>query len=198
MPLAHALTTWAHLRPYLDRDGIDRTHCEELIDAATVEFEKCTGKPLIIRTFAEDSEASIAPGCLGGAPTIWLEHRPVVSVTSISDGTETIPPTSYVVHKARGGLQYVGGRWPAPTLGSLWTVTFTAGFFADVAAVDENVRRACHQQVSYWLNLPREANISVSGQAGTTTHRLPGWGEDESPLLPEVRAALVKYSGQEA
>lgn len=155
MPLSYALTTWPHLKAALRSRVDDELRAEQLIDAATVAIENYLRFPVVQRSFTEKY--------YGGARRLFLQHYPITSITSIQDDqtpATSVASTSYHLNADEGWLEYIGGNWPTPIYA--WTVTYVAGVAADVDAVPENIREACHLTVADILGQPQRP---VSGES---------------------------------
>jgi hypothetical protein len=186
--LTYALTTWPHLKAYLRSEVEDPLLAEALIDAATVAIEAKVRNALVSRAFTDQHSGGVN-GHRGGAKRLYLSRYPINSITSITDSgtpTNTIAATDYTVHHAF--LEHVAS-WPAPTNPGHWAIVFNAGRFASIDAVDENARLACHMQVAYWLNRPREPVVSVSGSGRSRSYEFIG----TPTLIPEVLPLLADY-----
>jgi len=161
----YALTTWPHLKAHLRIEVGDILLMEQLIDAASQRLDGRCRKPLRQREFTEAHSGGQGL-CRGGAKRIWLNHRPIVSVTSIRDdqGTPaTVEATDYTILRNEGALEH-HAHWPEPLY--RWNITFIAGFFATVDAVDEVMRAACHRLVEHLYNAVTNGEAARSTQLG--------------------------------
>lgn len=135
----------------------------------------------------------------GGTKFLYLQHYPVVSITSIVDEASTptsIAAADYYVRKDVGILEHYS-VWPTPykyasgtEIPGEWIVTLVAGWFASVAAVTWDVKDAC-------LSLVAEALYRTSGsvseiESGTLRVKFAGEGEN-AKLPPNVRATMGRY-----
>lgn len=197
MALTYAVTTVPHLLAYLQRSADDLLLLEQLIDGATIAFEKYCKKPLVTRAFTEKHTGG-PNGKRGGSKELFLDHRPIVSVTSIQDDQSTpatVPSADYQVLAEEGILEH-HAHWPAPIYH--WNVAFTAGHFTTTEAVDENVRLAAHVQIDHWLSGPERAgleSIDRGDETRTFRHDSMNTMVSSRSLLPEVQALLAGYRG---
>lgn len=160
MPLAYALSTWPQAQPWLEQVGHvkDPTWVEQMLDAATVRIEHETGATFVQRSFTERRRGGVL-GVRGGAKRIYLDHYPVVSVTSITDeDSDTVAAADYRILEDLGALEH-DGRWPVPT--GEWSIVYTAGRYASTDAVAEDVRLACNLLVSHWIGAREDGGGSV-------------------------------------
>src|SRR5213593_1630311 len=147
MALTYALITDAEAR--LGRGMPTGTDFADLIDAlidsSTQAIEDHCNNIFVIRTVTE----KVMWERIAAKNIIALRKYPIVSVTSIVDQAATpnsIPSTWYWIDPDRGFLVANGG-WQIPVdangFATYWTVTYSAGRYANTAAVDPVLKNAC-------------------------------------------------------
>lgn len=143
------------------------TLLSSLITAASLAIRQaCNGTIYIQQSFTEDYDMGKRPGELGNARRVYLLHRPIVSVTSITDDdSSTISSDDYTVIAEQGVLEH-DCWWPSPA--GRWTVIYTAGKYADLTSVPENVKLACKLEINRLLlrRVPGQTSRNVSGRSG--------------------------------
>ena len=118
---------------------------ELMINAATLAIEKYTGRAFVTRTVTNEEQGVGPNGYKYGFKTLTLNWLPITAVASvIDDASITVPANDYAIWKYRG-LEHVG-HWPAP-LGQYgdngkYKVTYSAGEYANTAAVPADVKQA--------------------------------------------------------
>ncbi len=189
MPASYALLTLQEAQEYLGNPA-DTAVLDALIDDITLALEAWAQTFFVQRQTSEDYERP------AGAE-LWLRRSPVVSVTSITDPAgNSVAATDYAVIKPRGLLRRPGG-WPVPVDANgheaVWTVTYTAGRWADTAAVPANVRLGAKLFVAerYLKRQPGVVREVVQGvgdvsYAGLVTRQYP-------EIPPEVAQLLAPY-----
>lgn len=131
----------------------------------------------------------------GGCSTIWLDERPVTSITSITvnGGTPLVANTSYRAHRSHNDRSLLSGRVDAvsgtalSTFDTGWdavSVTYVAGRFADTASVDERFKTAARITLR---NQWRQYDIGSSrlDEYDVPTHPFPTFA------LPKAAAQLL-------
>ncbi len=188
MALSYALTTVANVKGFLRT--FDPEHdplLDTLVDAATVAIEKHIQSPVIQRSFTEDYSGGVTDSCLGGAKRIYLRQYPIVSVTSITDdNSETIGAADYTIVAQRGILEN-DGVWERPE--GRWTIVYTAGLFAAVEDVTEDIQLAAHRLIAIWFHDSRQPVTAASGPGSTGT---ASYGTDTVDV--RTKAALMTLS----
>lgn len=126
---------------------------------ASLAIESMCGSTVFIqRAFTEDYTAG-NNGRLGGSKRLYLNHLPIVSVTSITDDdSNTVAGTEYTIIANDGVLEH-DTYWPSPV--GRWTVVYTAGHFADTDDVDWDVKE--------WARVVALRNKSFKGDPLQTT-----------------------------
>jgi uncharacterized phiE125 gp8 family phage protein len=114
---------------------------EDLIKRATDEIEKIIGGPVINQ---EVTERHNTPGW----PRLVLNHRPVVSLTSITDNGKD-RTDEVVVLNNKGILLLKRGRFSRTSYGV--EVTYITGYGSDVESIPQDIRHACVLFVQYWF-----------------------------------------------
>lgn len=172
MALSYALSTYPHLQAWLKRD-VDMQLAEELIDAATLGIERALGNvAFVARTITAErhdgGRGHVGGRDRGGAKRLYLHWTPIASVSAIADDqtptASTVPATDYEIEP-----EYLEHHttWPVPFY--RWKVTYSAGHFASVTAVTEDVRLACHRLVAHMLIGPQgPVSSEAKGDASVT------------------------------
>lgn len=210
---AHALITLEEVKALL---GITSTSFDDkltgIINFQSARLDRWCRVGLVQRTYVEQylgsakDERTFYPELAnpdrefftgGQTREIALRHYPVVSVASIEDGDgNSVASTDYHIRKRQGILEHFGG-WPIPydaneLLGE-WTITYTAGFFANTAAVTEDVKAAVFALVA------RQHSVLVPGVASMATGTLSvSFGDlsetaETGGLPAEVARAMGQY-----
>lgn len=110
--------------------------------------ESYTGRVFRRRTVVEERP--------GGGPAVLLTSLPVLSVTSVTDGTTTVDPSTYRLTPA-GVLYRVGGWWPSRVV-----ATYVAG----QAVPPEPVRLAVLRLVEHHWQREQQAPHPLQGGGG--------------------------------
>lgn len=152
--LAYALASLAEVKTAL---GISVTSqdllLEGMIDAGTQLIEGFCQQGFVVRDYVEHYTGGVN-GARGGARSIFLNRYPIVAVDSIADESgETVEPEDFTIWPTRGQLEHAS-TWPAPFSANggtgKWEIAYTAGRFADTAAVDAALKRALYLAISAW------------------------------------------------
>lgn len=173
----------------------DEALIETLIDAATTDIEAYWDNPGVIQTFTEDYTADYLDKC---GNKLELLHYPIVSIVSITDPAgNTIGKDDYWIDKANGYLMAVGG-WDTPQdangYATYWTIVYTAGRWANTAAVPADIKRHCKAWVAQLYKRPEQDLVQKS--VGDLSLRYREWmreGEGENLIPPAIRAGLARY-----
>lgn len=128
-------------KPIPSMDDQEYQLVENLIRRASEEIEKMIGGPVIIQ---EVTETHNVPGF----PRLVLNHRPVVSLISITDNGRDISDKVVILDK-KGILLLKTGRFSRTAYGV--NVTYTAGYGSDVDTIPQDIRHACVLIVHYWF-----------------------------------------------
>lgn len=158
------VSTYAHLQAWLRRE-VDPQLAGEMIEAATGALEGELNATFMQREVTERHG--------GGLVALYLHRAPIVEVDSIADDATTpteIAATEYFVEHSH--LQRRSGAWPLPY--GKWNVTYTAGWFATIADVAEDVRLACHRLVAHLLRAPQGPLSSETSGDKTDSYWEPG------------------------
>jgi uncharacterized phiE125 gp8 family phage protein len=172
-------------------DSTDDAELDDTLDEAIAAIEDIVG-PLSPQTFVEQIDNH------GG--DIVLSRTPVVSVQSVSiepwlGATATDDTAGWRLNTATGVLrrQVTGGALPFYGRGSVFTVTYTAGYSDVPGAVNRAIKT---QAKSMWKSQRVPTNRPVSGAAaqtpiyqGNTGFLAPEVMELLTPLLPPPGAA---------
>lgn len=160
---------------------------EQLIEGATEELEAMLQGTLIIQRSVSE-ELIRRPGGVAAwtdewwagnrVRTLYLRHRPVVSVTSIADDDgNTISADDYAVDEDQGRL-VLSSTWDRPVTSSgatgSWTVTYIAGIAADRSAVPERIKQALRLLVAWRYGQRSSAVASERVGDLAVTYRDPG------------------------
>jgi len=164
-----ALVTLAETRAHLNFTA-DTSHDTELqgfIDDVQPVIEDIVG-PVVNATFDEWYD--------GGAQVISLRHRPIVSVTSVTEyvGTSTYPLTQIATPDLGSTYSYTfepGGRLIRRSSGGLRAFASGAGnvhvvYVAGRAAVPANVRLATLELIRHLYQLSQQGGRPSFGAAG--------------------------------
>jgi len=194
---SNALITLAELQTYpgipSSLSAVDTTILEALIDAVSKEIDNWTGITMIQQSFIEHYLWEH----IKDRTKFRLRHFPIVSVTSITDlSSNTIASTEYWIDKVFGFLVRAGA-WQVPQddngFATYWTIVYTAGKFANTAAVDAAVKLACKMQVGSMYRKPDPSVVTKTVDDLSLTFAT---GEDKGEyLLAEVRNILRPYKG---
>lgn len=180
MALSYALSTYAHLQAWLQRE-VDVVLAEELIDAATVQIEKSIGRVFVARTVTGERH-----GVDANQKRLWLDYGPIASVSSIADDQATPATVSASDYEVESHYLEHHGYWPTPTY--KWNVTYSAGDIASTAVVPNNLRLAAHRLVAHYLAAPQGPIISDSRADRSTSYATPA---DDLP--PDVMQLVAQY-----
>lgn len=164
MPLSYALSTYPHLQAWLRRE-VDMQHAEELIDSATVAIERALGGVAFVQRTITAERHKGGNGDTwraerGGGRRLYLHWTPIVSVSAIQDDQDTPATVASTDYEIEPEYLEHHDTWPVPYY--RWNVTYVAGHFADVTAVTEDVRLACHRLVAHMLNGPQGPTLGES------------------------------------
>lgn len=143
----YALVSLAEAKRFLrvpTTDTDDDDLIMDLINDASDEIEKACDTYLIQRSVTEDHPGGVNQAKLGGAKRIYLRKSPVNSVSQIiDDDSDTVSSDDYTI-VAPNILEH-DTEWPIPD--GRWSITYNAGWFANLSAVDYAVRKICKQLV---------------------------------------------------
>lgn len=128
-------------KPVPSVDDPDYRLVEDLIKRATDEIERIIGGPVINREVTETHN-------IPGWPRLVLNHKPVVSLVSITDNGKDISD-NVVVHNNKGILLLKRGRFSRAPYGV--EVKYIAGYGPDADAIPQDIRHACVLFVHYWF-----------------------------------------------
>lgn len=167
MALSYALTTYAHLQAWLNRE-VDTVLAEELIDAATVAIERAVGRAFVQRTITSERHN------VADERRMYLDWAPIASVTSIQDDQDTPTTVASSNYEIEWGYLEHHTVFPRPTY--RWNVTYVAGDIASTAAVTNDLRTACHRMVAHLLNAPQGPILSESKADKATSYALSTGG----------------------
>lgn len=172
MALSYALSTYPHLQAWL-RTEVDVLLAEELIDSATVAIERALGQRAFVRRTITAERHRAGSGNAwgvetGGGRRLYTHWGPIYSVTSIADDQDTPATVESTAYEIEPEYLEHHTEWPRPVY--RWNVTYVAGEFADVTAVTEDVRLACHRLVAHMLRGPQGPLIGESKGDTSTTY----------------------------
>ena len=128
---------------------------------------------------------------------LFPRARPVNSITSILDPAgNSVPAADYYLDTDRSFIAHVG-YWPtavnATNLPVPWSVTLSAGWFANTAAVAEDVKQACRLRLSAIWDRPNPDVSSVGvGGLSVSYGSAPGGGM-AAELTDTDRLLLAQY-----
>lgn len=190
------LVTIDDVKTFLTLTGtVDDVLLQVLVTATSKSFEDYCLTAFVIQSFTELHQGLIKQ--------IFMRRYPITAVTSItaSGGTWTVPSTDYWVDTERGILEHFG-RFPIPTntagQRTRWSIVYSAGRFANTAAVTSDLRLACMRVVAdaYERRSPGVSSVAVGDMS-------VGYGrealKDVSSAWPvEVLLALGPYRSQQA
>jgi hypothetical protein len=199
MPVStSALVTNAEAQEYLGSSA-DFTNLCNLASAAC---EVVTRGPLVQREATEFYTGTAHDGRTGGsAKFLYLRRYPVVSVAEIKDGAgNLVAAADYYIRKRAGILEH-SYSFPTPyesdgRVGE-WAIKYTAGWFANTAAVPFEVKLAALMTLAVRntsatpgaeeldLGDLRVKFASLDGDAGLVARSLP--------VPPEAHALLGRY-----
>jgi hypothetical protein len=168
----------------------DESLLEALIDAASLDFEKEWDNYGVQRSVTEDHTYKEIRARSRSADIIWLRKYPIVSITSITDPAgNTVASTEYWIDKQLGALRTTGG-WTIPQdsngFETYWTVIYTAGRVASIAAVPANIKLACKMWVAELYKNPTQNVKSKSVGDLSITYR-----EGSSEGLPDQIRRMI-------
>jgi hypothetical protein len=130
-----------------------------------------------------------------------LRKYPIVAVTSITDpALNTVPAADYLIIARTGSLRHLG-YWPVPqnTAGLMaeWTVVYTAGRFATLVDVTDDLKLACVLLVSHRLIHVTPGVASKTAGELSVSYRDPESG-DRSGLPADVQGLVWPYVSRAA
>jgi uncharacterized phiE125 gp8 family phage protein len=196
-----ALITLAEAKAFRGLAGLpaaDEPLIETLIDAASVDFEKEWQNAGVQREFTERYTHREIKAGSRSADTIWLQHFPIISVTSITDPAgNTIESDDYWIDKDMGALRTTGG-WDIPQdsngFETYWTIVYTAGRVANTAAVPANIKLACKMWVAMLYKSPTQDVKSKSVGDLSITYK-----DGSSESLPDqIRRMIWGWKKEDA
>jgi hypothetical protein len=173
-------------------DTIDSDYLISLIEAATGIVELLLTRPVIQRSFTVRQSGGMHGG-RGGAKRIYLEQRPIVSLTSIQDDGSTpdaLDVNDVILWQEEGILEYRYAAFPAPTDG-LWNISFTAGEAANRVEAPWRYKEACRRLVAWLYQQPNPGLMRE--KLGETDLQYGGGMEDMVPKT--IRMLLEDGSG---
>lgn len=172
-------------------DTIDNDYLVSLIEASTIAVESYLGHVVIQRQIVERDSGG-KHGARGGAKRIYLEHYPLVSLTSIEDDGSpawTVDVDDVILWKDQGILEHRLSGFPAPNTG-LWNITYTAGAATDRATTPWNYKEACRRLVAWILNQPNPG-LALERLGETTIQYRDGNRGDGDVLMPDSVRMLL-------
>ncbi len=151
-----ALTTWARTKLLLGLQDSDQTVVEYILNAATEEAERVSGRSLKARSVTKDLDGS-------GREMLSLPAYPVSSVTHVyvdplrvfGSDTEIDEDDDFVVYGDEGMLCYLSSTWPEGRKNV--RVQWNGGF----SPVPDRLQNAAIEVVSWNLKRFRGAGIGV-------------------------------------
>jgi hypothetical protein len=166
---------------------------ERYINAATLRIERYCGRAFVTRSVTEQHSAG-PNGYRGGLKLLVPFLLPVAAVASITDdASQTVPAADFAIWKNRG-LEHVS-CWPAPLGlyggGGKWTLVYTAGEYATIAAVPADVKEAAQQLVRLFA-AKQEANVRAV-TVGNLSISYGGQAEMLAGLPAEIASLLSGY-----
>lgn len=182
-----SLITLAEAKTYLRKGGtVEDTLIQTLLDAAeqtvssltNVVYKTSTGTAVTEKVFSD------------GQPILWLSHRPVLSVTSVTDMNGNVTAsTDYIV--GTSGVTLEVGTWYTPRSLSVpskfyYTVVYTGGYSAATLP-------AAHKLAVFRLLGRLYEDRSGAGSyssENTSTSYLP-WDE----FVNSVVSSITTYTG---
>lgn len=140
------LISLAEAKAYINvTDSSHDARIQAIIDGASALIEDFCQNAMVIRSFTEHYTGGIGIH-KGGAKRLYLKKFPVVSVASITDDAgNTIPASQYVIWPEKGELEHFGYWYVPQTMNGApgrWTVVYTAGRYANTAAVNPSLKLA--------------------------------------------------------
>jgi hypothetical protein len=162
-----------------------------LISAVSLELEKRLGTAFIQRSFVEQKE--------GGRKRIYLDRLPIVTVASMTDpasNTKTLD-TDYVIRQGRylEGIGYFAHAVNDQGQRTDWTITYTAGWFADTASVAFDVRAEALRVIGALREAPAPNAQSVRVGDLAVSYRTLDTAKGQT-LLDESVNVLASYAGR--
>lgn len=146
------LVSLAEAKSYLNITGTSRdVQIQAIVDGASALIEDFCQNAFVQRSFTEHYTGGINIH-KGGAKRLYLKHFPIVSVASITDDRGYVMPSDqYVIWPEKGILEHFGYWYvPQTTTGApgRWTVVYTAGRYANTAAVLPSLKLACNMLIA--------------------------------------------------
>lgn len=128
---------------------------------------------------------------------VYLPRVPVVSIASIVDPAgNSLPSNTYsLIHKT-GDMRFLSCPLiPVDSNGleAYWTVTYTAGWFADTAAVDKQLKLICNRAIKAVMDQPAGNVGSLTMGSLSVTFNDPVGAYEEFVLTPDSLAMLGPY-----
>jgi hypothetical protein len=162
-----------------------------LISAVSLELEKRLGTAFVQREFTEKKA--------GGVKRIYLDHLPIVSITSVTDpaGNTLTVDTQFVVRQDRylEALGYFSQAVNSQGQRTDWTIVYQAGWFADTASVAHDVRAEALRVIGALREAPAPNAQSVRVDDLAVTYRDVG-SEKGGTVLDESMNVLADYAGR--
>jgi len=192
MALSYALSTYPYFSAWYDSE-VDPLLAEEAIDGATGAIEAALGNVAFVRrTITAERQTGGYAGKRGGAKNLRLDWGPIASVSTIVDDQTTpatVAATDYEVE--RWCLEH-HNVWPMPFY--RWNITYVAGDYADVTAVPEHIRTACHRMAAHILKAPKGPITSESrGDASTSFESASSFVTTHGRLPADVLQLVMQY-----
>ena len=159
MDTTNALTSLTHMMTQFGLPFSEQEQIEQLIDSASWAANTYTNRLLKSRTLTEYYDGD-------GSSVLWLNQRPVVSVTSINIdsgytwGTDTlIDSTDYQVYLDEGKIAFTGTLLSSGY--RLVKVVYVAGY----STVPYDIERAVQDLAYYWYKQRTDKSVGVSSRS---------------------------------
>jgi len=202
------LITLAEAKNWLGISGATHdTKLTALATAVSLRLEKWCGTKLVQGTVTSEKHTGGSLGAgggfrdpiRGGGKRLFLKNMPIVSITSIVDTQSTpaeVTDVDYLIWNDEGIVEH-RAFWPVPfdsnTNFAFWLVTYVAGYFANTAGVDENVKLAARMLLArYFKDVTPGVKSKSIATFSVTYETLAGELPDEvKSLMGEYRRRIV-------